>query len=372
MSVPTEPFVFEGFQSPNVTPVPDVLFDYLAPRLSEAELRVLLYIVRRMYGFKKTSDAISITQMVDGIRTRRDDGSIHVLDEGTGMGRKGVCSGISGLLSKGVIEVERRRSPRGDADINVYRLRFQGNAPVAAKAVEQPKRRGVVSAGNHRSVPGEPRVVSEGNGQHDRSQHDRSQQQPAERARTRSLGSTSPRGSVVVEKILDEKTSKSAASEPVISALVSAGITQKAAVALVSKFGVDPVKRQLDALPFRQAREPAAVLVQSITESWEVPKAYTTSMRKEASRKQEELARAKRSEEAKARQQADEDRKVQADAYLSLLSNEERKKLEDEAVARIVADEGAFWKNRRIPPLMLTAFVRELVYERMQSGSDVS
>ena len=38
---------FAGFDEPNYTQVPDALFDELLPHLGDAELRVLLYIVRR-------------------------------------------------------------------------------------------------------------------------------------------------------------------------------------------------------------------------------------------------------------------------------------------------------------------------------------
>ena len=50
-----EPFHFAGFSTPNTTAVPDDFFDVLAPNLSEAELRVLIYIIRRTFGFKKDS-----------------------------------------------------------------------------------------------------------------------------------------------------------------------------------------------------------------------------------------------------------------------------------------------------------------------------
>src|SRR5689334_15708261 len=86
-------FHYKGFSRPNTTPVPDDIFDIIAPQLTEAELRVLLYIVRRTFGFKKESDAISLTQMVDGIKTK--DGK--VLDRGTGMSRPGVMKGCAGL-----------------------------------------------------------------------------------------------------------------------------------------------------------------------------------------------------------------------------------------------------------------------------------
>ncbi len=49
--IPIEPF--QGFRSPTYTPVPDELFDDLMSTLSGAGLKVLLYIVRRTFGFKK-------------------------------------------------------------------------------------------------------------------------------------------------------------------------------------------------------------------------------------------------------------------------------------------------------------------------------
>ncbi len=121
-----EQFFFEGFSSPNGTFVPDDVFDVLAPRLTEAELRVLLYIVRRTFGFGKSADAISLKQLTDGIKAR--DG--RILDYGTGMSRKGVIGGIKGLLAKGVIEVYRRWDERGQNFVNVYALRFkEGSLP---------------------------------------------------------------------------------------------------------------------------------------------------------------------------------------------------------------------------------------------------
>ncbi len=51
--IPSQPLPFSGFTSPNFTQVPDELFDVLMPQISDAELRVLLYIIRRTFGFKR-------------------------------------------------------------------------------------------------------------------------------------------------------------------------------------------------------------------------------------------------------------------------------------------------------------------------------
>jgi hypothetical protein len=121
-----EQFVFRGFSSPRYTQIPDQVFDELAPRLTESELRVLLYICRRVFGFGKESDAISISQMVDGIRTRAG----RQLDYGTGMSRPGVTRGVKGLIAKGVIVAEKSVTEDGVNQVNVYRLRF-ADGPVA-------------------------------------------------------------------------------------------------------------------------------------------------------------------------------------------------------------------------------------------------
>src|SRR3954451_14557133 len=78
------PAPFRGFKSPNYTPVPDELFDELLGDLSGAELKALLYIIRRTFGFKRESDTISLSQMLNGIQTREG----RVLDRGVGLSKK--------------------------------------------------------------------------------------------------------------------------------------------------------------------------------------------------------------------------------------------------------------------------------------------
>lgn len=113
-------FYFAGFKNLNSTPIPDEFFDLLAVNLSEAELRVLLYIMRRTFGFKKKADAISLSQLTGGIRRR--DGSM--LDYGTGLSKPAVLKAVSGLQSKGIISVEKRTGEDGRNEVNVYQLRF--------------------------------------------------------------------------------------------------------------------------------------------------------------------------------------------------------------------------------------------------------
>jgi hypothetical protein len=115
-------FFFEGVESPNGTIFPDVLIDRVMPHLSGAEFKVLAYVVRRTFGFKKESDSISLDQICNGI-TRRDG---SVLDEGTGLARKTAVAAIHGLEGKGVILCQRRSSPEKGNLPTTFALRFRG------------------------------------------------------------------------------------------------------------------------------------------------------------------------------------------------------------------------------------------------------
>lgn len=109
---------FAGVTSPNTTQVPDQYFDELLPVLSGAELKVLLYITRRTFGFKKDSDNISLSQMLHGIKTK--DG--HVLDRGVGLSKKTLLHAIRSLADKNIILTERRQSPEKGNEATTYRL----------------------------------------------------------------------------------------------------------------------------------------------------------------------------------------------------------------------------------------------------------
>ena len=125
---------FQGFQRPNYTMVPDELFDELLPELSGAELKVLLYIVRRTFGFKKDSDNISLSQMMHGIRTR--DG--RVLDRGVGLTKKTVLGALRNLESSNIIMSRRRQSQERGNEPTEYRLNIinastNGHTPLGGK-----------------------------------------------------------------------------------------------------------------------------------------------------------------------------------------------------------------------------------------------
>jgi hypothetical protein len=111
-------FTFRGFRKPTYTQVPDELFDELMPMLSGAELKVLLYIVRRTFGWKKDSDTISLNQMLNGVH--RANG--QMLDHGVGLTKKTLLVALTSLQDKRIILTERRQSPERGWEPTSYRL----------------------------------------------------------------------------------------------------------------------------------------------------------------------------------------------------------------------------------------------------------
>src|SRR6516162_2087458 len=94
---------------PNSTQIPDVILDHWMADLSGAELKVLLYVARRTYGFGKESDNISLSQMAEGIK-RRDGTS---LDHGTGLSRSSVKRACNSLIDRGILTRVNNRNDEG-------------------------------------------------------------------------------------------------------------------------------------------------------------------------------------------------------------------------------------------------------------------
>lgn len=139
--------LFRGYAGPNYTPVPDELFDEQLPDLSGAELKVLLYVIRRTFGFKRESDNISLSQMLNGLRTR--DG--RVLDRGVGLSKKTLLLAIKSLEEQNIILTERRRSQEKGDEPTSYRLNVR--ATVAAAESTPPVGEKLHHGGGGRTAP---------------------------------------------------------------------------------------------------------------------------------------------------------------------------------------------------------------------------
>jgi hypothetical protein len=166
---------FAGFERSNTTPIPDILFDELLTELSGAELKVLLYIMRRTWGFKKDADAISISQFQYGIVTHAD----VRLDSGCGIKRREtIIQALSSLEKGGYIVSRKTKADAGDNAVTVYTIRFkevvskpdhpntEGGFKTGPQMVSKPDYRGfktglpVVAEADYRSPVSGPPVVS--------------------------------------------------------------------------------------------------------------------------------------------------------------------------------------------------------------------
>ncbi len=155
-----KPYRFPGFTGPYYTQVPDVVFDELLPILSGAEIKVLMYIIRRTFGFKKQKDNISLSQMEDGIMTK--DG--QVLDGGTGLGKSSVTRALTSLEKKNIITRTRRSNAKKGHKATTYTLNIKdseenngaptsGNGNKPSRPLSQNGTRGGLSQNETRLVP---------------------------------------------------------------------------------------------------------------------------------------------------------------------------------------------------------------------------
>lgn len=148
MNDPT-PTQWPGVSRPNYSPIPDDYIDFAMAALKGAEFKVLMYIARRTFGFKRQSDRISLTQICAGI-TRKDG---TVIERGTGLSRQGAVSAIRSLIDQGYIREERSSSDERGNGVNMYTIVFNSpnplpdEAPLAAAPEAAPPQSNILTRG---------------------------------------------------------------------------------------------------------------------------------------------------------------------------------------------------------------------------------
>ena len=116
-----------GF-GPGYTVFPNELLDWIVPLLSEAEYRVLTYLIRRTFGFKKSQDSVSLDQICDGLV---DQGSDLRFDRGTGLSKTAARKALKSLHSIwGLVKAEKP-SRCGRGAVATYRVVLTGEASYA-------------------------------------------------------------------------------------------------------------------------------------------------------------------------------------------------------------------------------------------------
>jgi len=117
---------FDGLDLPSWTQVPDAVFDWIMPYLTGAELKVLLYIIRRTFGFSKKEDAIGLDQFCNGIVVKERRNGVVVgerrLDFGTALKRSTVLDALRSLREKNLIIAVPQFDDEGRSLPTAYRL----------------------------------------------------------------------------------------------------------------------------------------------------------------------------------------------------------------------------------------------------------
>ncbi len=119
--------LFDGFEMPTDTSLPSLIFNRLLGHLSNGEYLVLRYICRHTFGFKKTEDTISLSQMTKGIMKK--DGKSYQ-DYGCGLKKKNtIIKSANHLHELGIIEKVRRYNQKGKYISSSYKLKFRKDSP---------------------------------------------------------------------------------------------------------------------------------------------------------------------------------------------------------------------------------------------------
>mgnify|MGYP003427301314 FL=1 len=71
----------------NYTQLPNVILDEYLPLMGIAELKVVMFVARKTFGWQKEDDKISLSQMEDA----------------TGLSRQGVIDGVNSAIERGVL-----------------------------------------------------------------------------------------------------------------------------------------------------------------------------------------------------------------------------------------------------------------------------
>ncbi len=143
-----------------------------------------------------------------------------------------------------------------------------------------------------------------------------------------------------------------------LTRLVKIGITQKVAEQIVREYPAETVKEQMEMLPFRKAKDPAAALVAAIQESWAPPASYQAKMKCEQ-KKEAEKCQQNLEEKQKAELRA------RIEKYLSKLSPAEREALTAEAGEQARQEGAKIFKNKEVPQYVLNGYIHIVVEKRM-------
>jgi phage replication O-like protein O len=245
---------------PNSTQIPDVILDQWMADLSGAELKVVLYVARRTFGFGKESDNISLNQIASGIKKR--DGTI--LDRGTGLSVSSVARAVKTLEEQKILIRQININDKNEHDENTYSLNLSWPGEVLPNSENPPSKNGAGYSQNRST--GTPKI---GGGVLPKSETQETDQETDQETAT-----TKPVAAAVISegyKLLRER-----------------GFDDAAAKELSTSYPQERIERQCEWIQFRAAdRNPLGALRNSIIGDWTDPrKANVTARREEPAQKE--------------------------------------------------------------------------------------
>jgi DNA-binding MarR family transcriptional regulator len=324
-SPPDQGFRFSGFIFPNYTQIPDQLFDELLPLLSGAELKVLLYICRRTFGFKKPSDDISFNQLITGIATKGG----KVLDRGTGLSKSSVARALNDLEAKNIILRNRNESNERGHEATTYSLNL------GAPPLSQNETRGLSQNRTSPCPKIEQALVPKSNIQE-------IEQQQTDLQETATTGA--------VES--DNTDKDSASKHDVVVALVRHGISEKTARRLAGRHTAARVLEKIDFLNYLKEHDPERVknpqgwLRKAIEDDYAAPDGYQSPAERAAAE-----AAQRRHDEVITRAAEEAERRLEAQAARQREELAQKQQAEAARLAELrsrygtTAREGEIWQQ---------------------------
>ena len=270
-------YKFPGFSSPRYTQIPDIVFDELQHRLSGAEYKVLMYILRRTFGFKKDADNISYNQMLNGIIKK--DGTR--IDYGAGIkSPTTLTQAIKRLEELGVITAVRNSSQEKGIETTTYQPNMGQDTPVQKLNTPTPKN-----------------VV----------------------------GATTKNGAPLLQKVEQQETVLQETEKQqhvVVAFLVSKGIGKQIAQGLAANHDERYVRQKAAYLDYllevspEKVRNPKGWLRRAIEEDYGAPDGFKTLEEREAKKREEERLERSIAQERKKRAQEEAEEKKRKEEEL--------------------------------------------------------
>lgn len=162
----------------------------------------------------------------------------------------------------------------------------------------------------------------------------------------------------------DELTEKEPdAADSLLYAMLEVGVTRKVAEQILREYQRDAIHTQMEALPYRKASDPAAVLVASIQDDWNYPSSYKAQKKKAKSAAQKEKERQDNAIEELEKSK----RREKIENYLSAISDSERNAMLREAREIARREGGSMFKNREIPECILKAYLHGLADKNLET-----